>query len=195
MTCRICLDEGDLIQPCNCTGTTAYVHEECLMKWLTISDRRDCEICKFEYEIIEVEEEIKVGCTVNVFSKNPDATAIVLTVGILGHFTIMLLTTYWGTNTESIFLYGNLLQAVMLILLHPHIKIREVYFFWKCCSLVCLVLSSITTDICNSFYCEFFFTVILGINMCTHPNMHEKQTVQYINIVDRSPNDETVQGP
>ena len=48
MTCRICLDEGDLIQPCNCTGTTAYVHEECLMKWLNISDRRDCEICKFD---------------------------------------------------------------------------------------------------------------------------------------------------
>lgn len=195
MTCRICLDEGDLIQPCNCTGTTAYVHEECLIKWLTISDRRDCEICKFEYEIIEVEEEKKVGCTVNVFSKNSDATAIVLTVGILGHFTIMLLTTYWGTSTKSIFIYGNLLQAVMLILLQPHIKIREVYFFWKCCSLVCLVLSSITTDDWIPPGCELLFTAMLGINMCIHPNMHEKQTVQYINIVDRSSNDETVQGP
>ncbi len=192
MTCRICLEEGDLIQPCNCTGTTAYVHEECLMKWLTISDRRDCEICKFEYEIIEVEEEIKVGCTVNVLSKNSDATVVVLVIGLLGHFTIMLLTAYWGTSTESIFIYGNLLQAVMLILLQPHIKIREVYFFWKCCSLSCLVLSSITSDNWDFFYCELLFTAMLGINMCTHPNMHEKQTVQYINIVDRSLNDETV---
>mgnify|MGYP000915443079 CR=1 FL=1 len=195
MTCRICLDDGDMIQPCNCTGTTAYVHEECLMKWLTISERRDCEICKFEYEIIEVEEERKVDCTVNVFSNNSDATAVVLAIGLLGHFTIMLLTTYWGTSTYSIFIYGNLLQAIMLILLQPHVKIREVYFFWKCCSLVCLVLSSTVTENWNFVYCELLFTVMLGINICTRPDIHENQTVQYINITDRSSNDETVQGP
>ena len=44
MTCRICLDEGDLISPCLCTGTAAYVHEECLLKWLNMSGRTDCEI-------------------------------------------------------------------------------------------------------------------------------------------------------
>ena len=56
MTCRICLDEGDLISPCLCTGTAAYVHEECLLKWLNTSGRTDCEICKYEYQYEEVEE-------------------------------------------------------------------------------------------------------------------------------------------
>ncbi len=56
MTCRICLESGDLISPCLCTGTSAFVHEECLLKWLNISGRTDCEICKYNYETEEVEE-------------------------------------------------------------------------------------------------------------------------------------------
>lgn len=62
MTCRICLDDGDLIRPCNCTGTAANVHEECLLKWLTSSGRTDCEICKYEYLYREVEENECVIC-------------------------------------------------------------------------------------------------------------------------------------
>ena len=195
MTCRICLDEGDLIQPCNCTGTTAFVHEECLLKWLAISNRRDCEICKFEYEIVEVEEKKKVCCTTQIFSERSDTTAAVLTVGLIGHFIIMFMTTYWGTSTESIFIYGNLLQVIMLILLQPHIHVREVYFFWKCCSSGCLLLSSIVSKDWDFFYCELLFTGVIGMHMCAHMNMHEKQTVHYINIIDRSTNDEAVQGP
>ena len=46
MACRICLEEdGKLISPCACKGTTAYVHEECLVKWLQSVDRTTCEIC------------------------------------------------------------------------------------------------------------------------------------------------------
>lgn len=195
MTCRICLDEGDLIQPCDCTGTTAYVHEECLLKWLAISDRNDCEICKFEYEIVEVVEKKNVCCTTNIFSDSPDTTAAVVTIGLIGHFVIMFMTSYWGTSTETIFIYGNLLQAIMLILLQPHIKLREVYFFWKCCSSGCLILSSIVTKDWDFFYCELLLTVILGLHMIVHLKMYEKQTVQYINIIDRSTNGEAVQGP
>ena len=35
--CRICLEEEDnlelLISPCRCSGTSKYVHRECLRKW------------------------------------------------------------------------------------------------------------------------------------------------------------------
>lgn len=194
MTCRICLDDGELIQPCNCTGTTAHVHEECLLKWLVISNRRDCEICKFEYDIIEMEE--NVVCTANVFSVKLDVTAAVLSVGIVGHFLIIGITTaYWGTNTQTIFIYGNSLQIIMLFLLNPYIKKREAYLFWKICSLVCLLLSSIVTSDWDFFYGELLFTTILGIHLLTNANSYEKQTVHYINIVDRSTNDEAMQGP
>ena len=54
MTCRICLDDeklDDLIQPCNCN--TALVHKECLLQWLRVSGHTACEICTFEYDIVE----------------------------------------------------------------------------------------------------------------------------------------------
>ena len=136
MTCRICLEEGDLIQPCLCTGTTAHVHEECLIKWLAISNRTDCEICKYEYEFVEKEEEVTVCCPRWTFATSADATAAVISIGLIGHFVIMFFTSYWGTTTDM-FVYGNLLQGVMLVLLHPKIRPRgyrvlEVLFFYVC---------------------------------------------------------------
>lgn len=56
-TCWICLssdDAHDFIQPCDCRGTTQYVHESCLLTWLSQSRREmngrfTCPICKFQY--------------------------------------------------------------------------------------------------------------------------------------------------
>lgn len=64
MTCRICLEEDDLITPCKCSGTTAYVHERCLLRWLSTSGRTNCEICQYEYIFQEVEETKCVVCPV-----------------------------------------------------------------------------------------------------------------------------------
>jgi len=39
-TCRICFDEASptnpLVSPCNCIGTSAYIHSSCLLTWQTI---------------------------------------------------------------------------------------------------------------------------------------------------------------
>lgn len=50
--CRICLDKGDpndLIQPCACSGTMAFVHEKCLKTWIQTKNisinRYTCEQC------------------------------------------------------------------------------------------------------------------------------------------------------
>lgn len=195
MTCRICLDEGDLIQPCNCTGTTAYVHEECLIKWLAVSNRTDCEICKFEYEFVEKEEEVTVYCPRWTFATSADATAAVISIGLIGHFVIMFFTSYWGTTTEDMFVYGNLLQGVMLVLLHPKIRPREVIVFWKCCSSMCLLFASVVQKEWRFLSFEIIATCILALHTYAHLIHEHKQMVRYINIEDRSLNDETVQGP
>jgi len=53
MTCRICLeDQGELISPCNCAGTCANVHIECLQKWINTNNATTCEICMAEYNHI-----------------------------------------------------------------------------------------------------------------------------------------------
>ena len=54
--CRICLEHeprGTLIAPCGCTGTSRWVHRDCLTRWMgsTNNDenRRRCEICHVHY--------------------------------------------------------------------------------------------------------------------------------------------------
>lgn len=52
--CRYCLDDwGRLIQPCNCSGTQAWIHRDCLDEWRVteIGGRRfnQCDVCKFNY--------------------------------------------------------------------------------------------------------------------------------------------------
>jgi len=52
--CRICLDSGDtndLISPCNCDGSSKYVHESCLKLWLLRLQQEEidlthCEVCQ-----------------------------------------------------------------------------------------------------------------------------------------------------
>ncbi|KTW25926.1 hypothetical protein T552_03200 [Pneumocystis carinii B80] len=48
--CRVCCGENSeeepLFYPCKCSGTIKYVHDNCLIKWLQYSRRRDCELCR-----------------------------------------------------------------------------------------------------------------------------------------------------
>lgn len=51
--CRICHCEADaanpLLSPCYCSGSLKYVHQQCLQQWLTASETRSCELCKFNF--------------------------------------------------------------------------------------------------------------------------------------------------
>jgi len=48
--CRIChCDDVNLISVCNCKGSMAYVHQDCLQKWLRINGNKSCELCKYNF--------------------------------------------------------------------------------------------------------------------------------------------------
>lgn len=55
LTCRICRGESTasqpLLHPCKCRGSIKYIHQECLMEWLSHQGRRDkkCDICDTPY--------------------------------------------------------------------------------------------------------------------------------------------------
>ena len=58
--CRICLDNDnpdDIISPCLCSGSSAYVHRKCLNDWrsATIHGKgfKFCYLCQFEY-VLEI---------------------------------------------------------------------------------------------------------------------------------------------
>ncbi|KAK5727092.1 hypothetical protein LTR15_002984 [Elasticomyces elasticus] len=57
-TCRICRSEGTpeepLFYPCKCSGSIKYVHQECLMEWLSHSHKKHCELCKTPFRFTKL---------------------------------------------------------------------------------------------------------------------------------------------
>ena len=66
--CRICLETGEagleLISPCQCKGTTQYVHETCLIEWIERKESKGkseatCEIC---HSSIRFKSHVRLHC-------------------------------------------------------------------------------------------------------------------------------------
>ncbi|KAJ4375931.1 hypothetical protein N0V83_001210 [Neocucurbitaria cava] len=57
-TCRICRGEGSaeepLFFPCKCSGSIKYVHQECLMEWLSHTQKKHCELCKTSFRFTKL---------------------------------------------------------------------------------------------------------------------------------------------
>ncbi|KIW59480.1 hypothetical protein PV05_03927 [Exophiala xenobiotica] len=56
--CRICRGEGTpsqpLFYPCKCSGSIRFVHQECLMEWLSHSQKKYCELCKTSFRFTKL---------------------------------------------------------------------------------------------------------------------------------------------
>ena len=53
MSCRICLEDApveSMVTPCQCTGTSAYIHPDCLKSYFTYYPDRFCRVCRTEME-------------------------------------------------------------------------------------------------------------------------------------------------
>lgn len=57
-TCRICRGEGTedehLFYPCKCSGSIKFVHQTCLMEWLSHSQKKYCELCKTPFRFTKL---------------------------------------------------------------------------------------------------------------------------------------------
>ncbi|KAG8531375.1 uncharacterized protein KY384_003004 [Bacidia gigantensis] len=57
-TCRICRGEGSkdeqLFYPCKCSGSIKYVHQNCLVEWLSHSQKKHCELCKTPFRFTKL---------------------------------------------------------------------------------------------------------------------------------------------
>ncbi|EEQ31659.1 putative RING-type E3 ubiquitin transferase [Microsporum canis] len=57
-TCRICRGEGteeeQLFYPCKCSGSIKFVHQNCLMEWLSHSQKKHCELCKTPFRFTKL---------------------------------------------------------------------------------------------------------------------------------------------
>lgn len=57
-TCRICRGEATdlepLFYPCKCNGSIKFVHQDCLMEWLSHSQKKHCELCKTPFRFTKL---------------------------------------------------------------------------------------------------------------------------------------------
>ena len=56
--CRICRCEAEqdrpLLWPCKCSGTIAFVHQDCLLAWLSVKKAEKCELCNHAFSFTKV---------------------------------------------------------------------------------------------------------------------------------------------
>ena len=61
-TCRICLEPGDgLLSVCKCSGTSKWVHKECIERWFSIRQERTCEVCHGDYDFSQFSEVLNMN--------------------------------------------------------------------------------------------------------------------------------------
>lgn len=57
-TCRICRGEPTadepLFYPCKCSGSIKFVHQHCLVEWLSHSQKKHCELCKTPFHFTKL---------------------------------------------------------------------------------------------------------------------------------------------
>ncbi|KAI5069940.1 hypothetical protein GOP47_0014283 [Adiantum capillus-veneris] len=48
--CRICRESNEeLFYPCACSGSIKFVHQDCLLQWLSHTHAQQCEVCKHPF--------------------------------------------------------------------------------------------------------------------------------------------------
>lgn len=141
MTCRICLDdEGEMIQPCDCKGTSANVHPECLMKWLNISQTTKCEICHFQYRSeVKTEDQACVFFPTCVLAEKPNTRRVVALIGVILCIVTQMEGLAFPGSMDGVFIVTNffiLLFVASSQCVCEDIHVLETLTYWKLCTFI-----------------------------------------------------------
>lgn len=163
--CRICFErDGQLIAPCQCTGTAKYVHRECLQKWRQIGPEealKRCEICNFEYQITSMDIDVDNRATCHLFIKIIYDIIIGLGLNFIG--TVALVKYTMDQSDENEFDLDGNENSEYLFKLYTLIQIIAGFMLMTLC--VSFNIKSILTLTKNRFYLFFnvFIFIICGI--------------------------------
>ena len=65
MQCRICFEEdGDLLTPCQCRGTSSYIHRTCLDQYIRYYPDRICRVCHTRFGRYESPRDVLLSWSV-----------------------------------------------------------------------------------------------------------------------------------
>ncbi|CAH8329433.1 unnamed protein product [Eruca vesicaria subsp. sativa] len=154
--CRICRNPGDadnpLRYPCACSGSIKFVHEDCLLQWLSYCKARHCEVCKesFSFSPLYAENaptrlsftEFAVGVAMKARNSCLPRLSLVVSVWLL----IVPLVTFrmwrlfflrcFGEEAQRLLLshtfitdclFGFILSATIIVILRGSTSLRDDY--------------------------------------------------------------------
>ncbi|VUC38036.1 unnamed protein product [Clonostachys rosea] len=95
--CRICRGEGTheepLFHPCKCSGSIQHVHQDCLMEWLSHSQKKYCELCKTSFRFTKFyNPSMPASLPVSVFFQQLIRYVI---QNFLGWFRVIIAISFW----------------------------------------------------------------------------------------------------
>lgn len=165
MPCRICLEDSPpetMLTPCKCTGTSAYIHHECLDMYLGHYPDRICRVCRSEMDgppnlLISALMMTLLGMSVT-YSVIPWTTKLVFTLALLsmtvyyskkklfndtvGAFLLALYLTFaTGGHPDAVFIF--LLSLYVMSIVVSFVVTRQFFLVF----LIAPAVLSITTYI------------------------------------------------
>lgn len=128
-----------MIQPCNCKGTSADVHPDCLVKWLNISQKTECEICKFQYATTELEVSTCTCLPPFHLAEDITTTRVIILFGAVLCMITQMEGLAFPYMLGAVFICTNTVIAVFILVsqcLCGDINVLETLTYWKLCTLI-----------------------------------------------------------
>lgn len=203
LLCKYCLEEdtrSNLIMPCNCSGTQAFVHRACLDKWRTTDTSQEkfskCSVCNTEYQYVSLLSRwniilLKIKLTLLVFADI--SFVLIVSCGIISLLAFLSWIMY--INQELAYTWNlDIISAGVIIGLIEFFSLVAVFglliiaydssgFIMTCCC-----LSYYHNKLCPTIIIFALFGIIIGIIafiQCIIYRIHlrAKQTQHKINTL------------
>ena len=102
--CRICTEpvENEMYF-CKCSGYVAIIHKECLLKWLSMSNKTQCEICNHKFDL-------------HISKQYIWTNVLLMSIFILVTITAYLYTFLFTKNNDvSIYILSALTTVLLIV--------------------------------------------------------------------------------
>ena len=135
--CRFCLQVDlvvNMIAPCNCSGTCAFLHKACITQWLEYTDT--CNICKTRYKLttgIPVFSQVieTIGSNLNEFIADILILIIfMLAYLVFSYYALFHVISQKDSITTQLWTYGNVGLGI-LVLFYTSEGFIDKYGFWR----------------------------------------------------------------
>ncbi|GLD66985.1 E3 ubiquitin-protein ligase MARCHF3 [Lates japonicus] len=140
--CRICHEgraSGELLSPCECSGSLAMVHRACLEHWLTTSNSSHCELCHHQFAVERLPKPLTEWlCSPSIQQQR--RTLCGDAVCFLFITPLASLSGWLCVQGAMDLYYSNSMEAVGLLVLT--LALFTIYIFWT-------MVSVATTYICS----------------------------------------------